>query len=297
MDAEERNDLRLEEHDQLPDVEEYKAQIRYKSPGGFKPSKPDPNGFQISTLAERRRMIEAAEDAADDANDSMDTNSIEAPYPGAAPYDAKELIDTEARNWTLCYMTVICISLIIIAIAVPLSRRDEQIAAGKYPWIKASKRFTAIQDYLIQATVSTSEDLLDETSPQFYAAQWMAHEDGQRLTVPLLYDTQKHPTFIERYALAVVYFAMGGDDWTHDLNFLSNEHVCTWYQEFEVIQDDYDLFDTDFISMGVHGCKWVENDLVPFSLYMRKSSTAYTRIYQFTCTFGLLCLGCIVNFC
>lgn len=266
-----KNDLELQEHDQLPDVEEYKAQVGYKSPGGFKVSKPDPNGFQSATLAQRQRMAEAFEAAArEETNDSVDTNSLEEPYPGGAPYDAKELIDSEARNWTICYMTAICVSLIVIAIAVPLGRRDRAVADGKYTWIKSSKRFTAIQDYLIQSTISDAGDLLDETSPQFYAAQWMAHKDGQKLDVPYLYDTEKHPTFVERYALTVIYFALGGDGWSHDLNFLSDEHICTWYQEFEVIKDDYNLFDTDYISMGVHGCKWVGDDLVPHSLYMRK---------------------------
>ena len=63
---------------------------------------------------------------------------------------------------------------------------------------------------------------LDTVTPQWQAATWLADYDGQELDVG---DT---PEFRERYALAVIYFALKGRDWSRDLYFLENTHACKW---------------------------------------------------------------------
>ena len=46
---------------------------------------------------------------------------------------------------------------------------------------------------------------------------------------------------IERYVLALIYFATNGDNWDNDLDFLSNATVCDWPSNT-----------SKFRSMGVH---------------------------------------------
>ena len=42
-------------------------------------------------------------------------------------------------------------------------------------------------------------------------------------------------TFIQRYALAVLFFSTGGDThWTWKLNFLTGWHECAWYDKFQI---------------------------------------------------------------
>ena len=66
---------------------------------------------------------------------------------------------------------------------------------------------------------------------------------------------------IERYVLALIYFATDGDNWDNDLDFLSNATVCDWPSNT-----------SEFRSMGVHcdsvtGRVWyVRERIAPLSL-------------------------------
>lgn len=81
--------------------------------------------------------------------------------------------------------------------------------------------------------------LAEKTSPQYRAAEWMARDDP-RLSKSL------DRGFYQRYALAVLWFATGGEsEWQHDLNFLSAEHECDWNAPFR-------RFDHTIFQMGVN---------------------------------------------
>lgn len=319
------------DHDQLPNVEEYKTQIGYKKPGSFMKSlkKPDPAGVNFNNFDGRRYSRNSNGNGngnygrnsrkgnpkreemdplqsnfdnpfvIDDDDDDDDSNNIH--YNNPRPMESMELETTYASskdprsiNAKLCFglFATLCVIAIVLSWTVP----DHFDKDGKYPWInKSSKRFLALEIFLIESGISAESDLANATSPQFFAAQWMAHGDGLSLPIPAIRRNQNdendsasssndstkdsidHITFVERYAMATLYFATDGDNWSNDLNFLSPTHICTWYQDFEVIRDDYNLFDSDFISMGVHGCRWDEttNDLLPYSLSIRKFRTIF----------------------
>ena len=68
-------------------------------------------------------------------------------------------------------------------------------------------------------------------SPQYEAARWIATFDKYRMKIPSEYEY----TFIQRYALAVLFFSTGGDThWTWKLNFLTGWHECAWYDKFQI---------------------------------------------------------------
>lgn len=296
----------LTDHDQLPDVEEYKAQVGFRSSKAGQ--RPDPSGTQSSQLSpfqydgqepmETVVFFSPPSDDADliglddqgnrvgDNNSGANGGSRPAATRGIlrnkkkaktrvqfdqdrSEYD--KMLEREDRTWFTWFVIAFCIIVVALCVGIPISlkKRGDSVSNAKYPWIKSSKRYNSIEKYLLEHAVSTSDDLHDSTSPQFYAAQWMAHGDVQSLSVPKSTD-KEHYTFVERYALVVFYFTTGGDDWSYGLKFLTGEHVCTWYQEFEVVRDDYNLFDSDIISMGVNGCKWVDDELVPYSIFIRK---------------------------
>ena len=97
------------------------------------------------------------------------------------------------------------------------------------------------------------------------------------------YMTAKAPTsFVERYALAVLYFATGGPDWTYQLNFLSGNHVCTWYSPFIVDAPDADL-EGHYSTVGIEGCKMIGDELVPFALYIREYYHTLPFFFVGTC--------------
>jgi hypothetical protein len=72
---------------------------------------------------------------------------------------------------------------------------------------------------LLQNEVSDAEALQDDSSPQFLAMRWLANNDTAML------DLDSTPTviFVERYVLAMLYFATSTED---RLNGLKS--VCEW---------------------------------------------------------------------
>jgi len=108
-------------------------------------------------------------------------------------------------------------------------------------------------------TISDYDDLMMNGSPQNRAANWIAHEDESNPDIPIVApaDDASAYDFVVRYILAVVYYSMGGavavnpsgrtppqeqidtSHWTEQLNFLSGEHYCEWYQ---IIVQEYTMF-------------------------------------------------------
>ena len=84
--------------------------------------------------------------------------------------------------------------------------------------------------------------LLDNNSPQGKAVQWLLENDVAHLCPDQKYDCPNR--LVQRYALATMYFATGGDDWKQcssldpscgndapfklKTHFLSSSHECTW---------------------------------------------------------------------
>lgn len=68
---------------------------------------------------------------------------------------------------------------------------------------------------------------LDKSFPQFRSVQWLGERDPLRISP----DDDDTTALAQRYALACVYFATGGDDgsWLDELNFLSGGHECEWH--------------------------------------------------------------------
>ena len=131
---------------------------------------------------------------------------------------------------------------------------DFKNPAGPGDWYMGeTQRFLKIREYVTSvrgiSTFDSVQALGDAKSPQYKAAQWMAHAlaeriqnaenavvrlvrgDGMKMEVP---DFDKPDLeFDERYAMAVFYFATGGPSWTAQLNFLSRGHICTWNEAVE----------------------------------------------------------------
>ncbi len=237
-----------EDHDQLPSLETYKASIGYTRSGR---SKPDPTGIQVdSDNLEHRYPLD------------HDQLPVVDEYKISQAHDSKH----NGQFWKIAAFSIISILLaVILGLTIPLATNSEDSVW----WLVDSDRYSAVEKYLIGANISTATNLKNESSPQHKAAKWLANKDGMRLSIPHHVMETAPPSFVERYALAVFYFATGGPNWTYPLNFLTDNHVCAWYQPFTVkIADDADL-EEEYITLGVHGCKLVDDELVPFAMFLR----------------------------
>mmetsp|Transcript_19040 Transcript_19040/g.27535 ORF Transcript_19040/g.27535 Transcript_19040/m.27535 type:complete len:468 (+) Transcript_19040:110-1513(+) len=80
---------------------------------------------------------------------------------------------------------------------------------------------------ILSPTISTTESLRSYTyTPQYKALYWLAFQDERRMVLPSTSrDIQK---LSQRYILALLYFATGGENWTHVYQFLSGLDECEW---------------------------------------------------------------------
>jgi len=82
-----------------------------------------------------------------------------------------------------------------------------------------------LKNMLMAASSDEGVALMDINSPQFHAYAWLAGDvsSSQEATT---YSTER---VLQRYALAVLYFATNGVNWSMSDGWLTFEDECTWY--------------------------------------------------------------------
>ena len=106
-----------------------------------------------------------------------------------------------------------------------------------------------------QQVVSSAAVFDSADSPQTKAAEWLAEVDPANLAVPTNPITSTIGyNYMFRYVMAVNYYALGGEDWFDDMNFLSGFDICDWHSIETDQQKD---------RIGVY----CDNDDVPRDLY------------------------------
>lgn len=91
----------------------------------------------------------------------------------------------------------------------------------------ASSRLQEVQDFLT-LKVSPNEVLQNDASPQHHAARWIADEDALKMDIPSDPSYATSFDFVQRYILAVFYYALDGPNWTNQMSFLGAASVCDW---------------------------------------------------------------------
>jgi hypothetical protein len=87
-----------------------------------------------------------------------------------------------------------------------------------------TSRECLLGEILVQNEIADAEALQDDSSPQYQALRWLANDD----TAVLDLDSTSLVILVERYFIAVLYFATSGGGWLEQLNFLSASSVCEW---------------------------------------------------------------------
>lgn len=98
---------------------------------------------------------------------------------------------------------------------------------------QVTNRMTATKEFLTQNNYATNEKLSNPSTPQYKAALWIANEDQDNLDIPVNTVGSASNRFLQRYVLAVLYYSLGGDEWTQSFNFLSSNHECSWNEEMK----------------------------------------------------------------
>jgi hypothetical protein len=129
-------------------------------------------------------------------------------------------------RWIKALAAVMIIAGIAVGIAIPLSSSndddsdlftDEQVDTRKEQLLG------------ILTPVSTESQLLNETSPQYAALIWMASQDLMSPIENEARTPRETELLIQRYALAVFYYSMMGDNWFASDGWLDGQREeCTW---------------------------------------------------------------------
>jgi hypothetical protein len=94
---------------------------------------------------------------------------------------------------------------------------------------------------IVSAYPDGEEALLDNSSPQFAAFEW--------LLSPANGDILSNRRLVQRYALATLFYSTRGNEWTISSQWLSSVHECSWYTSVT----DVDICDTqgNYVVMGL----------------------------------------------
>jgi hypothetical protein len=104
--------------------------------------------------------------------------------------------------------------------------------------------FEEVTAYFIASDVSNEVAIRTKGTPQNAAASWLALNDEANMAVPdVPTTTLEGYKYMTRYVLAVLYYAMDGQNWNYQADFGTVENICSWNQV------NYD--GSDFYRQGV----------------------------------------------
>jgi len=174
---------------------------------------------------------------------------------------ARQTAEAKRYHWFTCSLLFISffISALIASVRIYVFPRQEQLSRlgsgnNDTTWNdifgngleekENALRLNQTLEYLIQtnAVVNSDVTLMKDiaeadyiVSAQYGAAVWIAQYDKFRIAIPSPTTSSSHEEhqFLQRYALAVLFFATGGTEtWVYKMNFLSGLHECGWYDLF-----------------------------------------------------------------
>jgi len=126
-------------------------------------------------------------------------------------------------------------------------------APAPSPTVPPQQREDSIIKHFVNLGIATEAELTTAGTPQHNALTWLAFYDEPFSKVPST--MRLHSRFVERYALAVFYFATNGPAWTFKMNFLSGIDHCDW-------NDDFLTATGTVLKLGVSNCTYAaESDL------------------------------------
>ena len=139
-------------------------------------------------------------------------------------------ISGPSRRSVCVFLGLLALVGVIVGIAVGISNSKPNKSNDLNTYIPES-RSEDIINFLFTEQVSPLPALMDKTFAQHNAALFFADGDAFRLDYKGSLTAARR--FIERYALAVLYYHFNGDQWNYKLNFLTAQDHCSWYESFQ----------------------------------------------------------------
>ena len=264
LDADDYDDVPV--HDQLPSVEEYKTNMTgIISVRGLTPSTLDADDYddapghdQLPSVEEyKTNMTGIISPIVDDQGGDDDGEYVHDQLPSVEEVKAAAAPVTQQKSCCMVFFQGLGIFLLVAALLVAII--VPPVVMKKEP--RHQSRWFEVVDYLETQGIATQQALADPKSPQYYAAAWIADYDGYYMPIPTSKTDKGLNRFVERYALAVLYYATNGPGWEYNVNFLTPVDVCNWFTDFKTTAGGY-------MRLGVSLCGEVEDAAVEGGSYL-----------------------------
>ena len=108
------------------------------------------------------------------------------------------------------------------------------------------ERFGQVITFLTNSDISSSVDLQKVDTPQYKAATWISNEDERELDIPESLDEDDSYKFVQRYVMAVFYYALDGPNWPQQASSLTGEATCDWNFDLTIGQYGFESDQTDY---------------------------------------------------
>ena len=171
---------------------------------------------------EQARMFAAAMLTESERRDSQRTLD---PYikSRTVTLSSPKLLQDRRRRFyrNLCVIAMVCTVAAFVTVAITGSHHSRNEVN--------TDRMQSTINLLSGNSISDRTALNTVGTPQNKAANWIANVDPMHLDVPTSLSSDPFP-FLQRYALATLYYALGGDLWINQLNFVTGDHECSWFQ-------------------------------------------------------------------
>lgn len=145
---------------------------------------------------------------------------------------SKHILRTQILNYFVkgCFGVVLLIVVLVVFVVLLIRRKNGDETVNQSGFAGADK-LEAVINFLDETRVTSRDVLLEPQSPQNMAIQWMVFQDSAQRPVPSDLLGSEALRYVQRYSLAVFYFATGGPtEWKEQLNFLSPSHECDWFE-------------------------------------------------------------------
>jgi len=123
------------------------------------------------------------------------------------------------------FTLAVLFSFVVVGLYFSVKNANEKYGAGVHiPFIlpKDESHFDDVREFLIESGVSSPETLDIFGSPQHNALYWVSETDDRGLKID-------NPNLIQRYTLAVLYYATNGANWVNNENYLTDVFECMWH--------------------------------------------------------------------
>ena len=151
----------------------------------------------------------------------------------------QQICATVAKS--VVFILLFILLALVVAVGLVVSRNNDS-SSHQTPEISISDekppltRLEQTYNFIHNALLTETDNLMDANSGQYMAANWIAEMDGLTLPIPTTLESAGAHAFVQRFVLAALYYSTNGPKtWRGKFGFLSEQNECAWFGESQPV--------------------------------------------------------------